>query len=129
DAGVTPGTYAFTVSPQPDSPADPHSVSFTVTVNASPAAMTGVIAAFRAAGAIDSDTVAASLSSLLNAAQTAASTGDINTATTKLAGFLIQVELQRGKHIATSATIDGAPINPVTVLLADGRNAVLGAQS
>jgi uncharacterized delta-60 repeat protein len=129
DAGVTPGTYAFTVSPEPDSPTDPHSVSFTVTVNASPAAVTGVIAAFRAAGAIDSDTVAASLSSLLNAAQTAASTGDINTATTKLAGFLIQVELQRGKHIATTATIDGVPINPVTVLLADGRNAVLGVQT
>jgi uncharacterized delta-60 repeat protein len=129
DAAVTPGTYAFTVSPQPDSPDDPHSVSFTIAVNASPAAVTGVIAAFRAAGAIDSDTVATSLQSLLAAAQTAASAGDINTATTKLAGFLIQVELQRGKHIATNATIDGVPINPVAVLLADGRSAVLGVQT
>jgi len=129
DAGVTPGTYAFTVSPQPDAPDDPHSVSFTVTVNASPSAMTGVVSAFRAAGAIDSDAVANTLTTLLTGAQTAASSGDVNTATTKLAGFLIQVELQRGKHIATNATIDGVPINPVTVLLADGRNAVLGVQA
>src|SRR4029453_2417139 len=103
---VTPGTYPFTVTPQPDSPDHPHSVSFTIVVNASPSGVTDVIAAFRAAGAIDSDPLATSLKSLLNAAQSAASAGDINTATTKLAGFLIQVELQRGKHIATNATID-----------------------
>jgi len=128
-ASVTPGRYVFTVSSEPDSPDHRHSVSFTIAVNASPAAVTDVIAAFRAAGAIDSDTVASSLRALLDAAQTAASAGDINTATTKLAGFLIQVELQRGKHIATNATIDGVPINPVAVLLADGRNAVVGVQT
>jgi uncharacterized delta-60 repeat protein len=127
-AGVTPGTYRFAVSAQPDSPDHPHSVLFTIAVDAPPDAVTDVISAFRAAGAIDSDTVANSLKSLLDAAQTAATAGDINTATTKLAGFLIQVELQRGKHIATNATIDGVPINPLAVLLADGRNAVGGVQ-
>jgi uncharacterized delta-60 repeat protein len=125
-AGVTPGRYAFTVSPEPDSPDHPHSVSFTIAVNAPPAAVTDVVAAFRAAGAIDSDTVASSLKALLNNAQTAATAGDITTATQQLTGFLIQVELQRGRHIRTSATIDGAPVNPVAVLLADGRNAVAG---
>ena len=129
DAGVTPGKYTFMVSSQPGSPDHPHSVSFTTAVSASPAAVTDVITAFRAAGAIDSDTVAATLKTLLTAAQTAATAGDINTATTQLAGFLIQVELQRGKHIATNATIDGVPVNPVTVLLSDGRNAVAGVQT
>lgn len=128
-AGVTPGTYRFTVSAEPDSADHPHSVSFTVAVDAPPGAVTDVVSVFRAAGAIDSDTVANSLKTLLSNAQTAASTGDINTATTQLAGFLIQVELQRGKHIATTATIDGVSINPVTVLLADGRRAVLGVQT
>ena len=91
--------------------------------------MTDVIAAFRAAGAIDSDTVATGLKTLLDAAQTAASAGDVSTATTKLAGFLIQVELQRGKHIATNLTIDSVPVNPLAVLLADGRGAVVGVQT
>jgi uncharacterized delta-60 repeat protein len=127
-ASVTPGAYTFIVSSQPDSPDHPHSVSFTIVVNASPSALTDVITAFRAAGAIDSDTVATSLKSLTDAAQTAASAGDINTATTKLAGVLVQVELQRGKHITTNATVGGVPINPVAVLLADGRNAVAGVQ-
>jgi uncharacterized delta-60 repeat protein len=129
DAGVTPGTYGFLVSSQPDSPDHPHAVSFSIVVSAPPAAITDVIAAFRAAGAIDSDTVANTLKTLLTNAQAAESAGDINTATTQLAGFLVQVELQRGRHIATNATIDGVSISPIAVLLADGRSAVLGVQT
>ena len=48
-----------------------------------------------------------------------------NTATQQLTGFLVLVELQRGKHIATSATIGGVRVSPLAILLADGRDAVV----
>ena len=47
-----------------------------------------------------------------------------NTATQQLTGFLVLVELQRGKHIATSATIGGVRVSPLAILLADGRDVV-----
>ena len=43
----------------------------------------------------------------------------------QLTGFLVLVELQRGKHIATSATIGGVRVSPLAILLADGRDAVV----
>lgn len=99
-----------------------------MTVIAQAADIVPLVDRFRAAGAIDTDTLATTLKTVLNNAQTAANADDLQAATQQLSGFLLTVELQRDKHIATTATIDGAPLNPVALLLADGRSAVANVQ-
>jgi len=99
-----------------------------VTVVAQAADIVPLVDRFRAAGAIDTDTLATTSKTVLNNAQTAANADDFQTATQQLSGFLLTVELQRGRHIATTATIDGVPLNPVALLLADGRSAVTTVQ-
>ena len=121
-AGVTPGTYVFTVSPQPDSPDHAHSVSFTIAVNASPEAVTGVIAAFQAAGAIDNSGIANALAAKLADAKAAADAGDTKRAANSLDALINQIHAQAGKHIASTATVDGVTIEPPNVLLADVRD-------
>ncbi len=124
---VSPQTFTLWLRPDPD-PSLTHAVSFSVTVTARAADIFTLVDIFRTAGAIDNDTVANSLKAVLSNAQAAANAGDITTATQQLSGFLITVALQRGKHIATSATINGVPCNPVALLLADGRDAVTSLQ-
>ena len=121
-AGVMPGTYGFMVSPQPDSPDHPHSVTFTITVNTSPAAVTDVIAAFQAAGAIDNSGIANALATKLADAKTAADAGDTKRAANALGALINQIHAQAGKHIAATATIGGVAIAPPDVLLADVRD-------
>jgi hypothetical protein len=121
-AGVTPGRYVFVVSPQPDSPDHPHSVSFTIVVNTSASAVTDVIAALQAAGAIDNSGIANALATKLADAQNAADAGDTKRAVNTLGALLNQIHAQAGKHIASTATIDGVTFAPPDVLLADVRD-------
>ena len=121
-AGVTPGTYVFVVSPQPDSPDHPHSISFTIEVNASPEAVTDVIAAFQAAGAIDNSGIANALATKLADAKNAAEAGDTTRAANSLGALINQIHAQAGKHIASTATVNGVTIEPPNVLLADVRD-------
>jgi uncharacterized delta-60 repeat protein len=121
-AGVTPGTYGFLVSPQPDSLDHPHSTSLTVTVNTSPAAVTDVIAAFQTAGAIDNSGIANALATKLADAKSAADAGDTKRAANALGALINQIHAQAGKHIAATATIGGVTIAPPDVLLADVRD-------
>lgn len=126
-ATVAPQQFTLWLRPNPDLTGT-HAIAFTLTVVAQAGNIVPLVDLFRAAGAIDIDTLATTLKSALNAAQAAANAGDVQTATQQLVGFLIVVETQRGKHIATSATIGGVPVNPVTLLLDDGRNALTGVQ-
>ncbi len=59
------------------------------------------------------------LTSKLAAAQAYINAGDIQDAINTLTALKNQINAQAGKHIATSCTIGGVAINPVTVLLAD----------
>ena len=121
-AGVTPGTYAFVVSAQPDSPEHPHSASFTITVNTSAEAVTDVIDALQAVGAIDNPGIAHALATKLADAKSAADAGDTKRAANVLGALINQIHAQAGKHIASTATVDGVTIEPPNVLLADVRD-------
>ena len=125
-AGVTPGSYQFRISSPADSPDHPHTVSFTLTVKASPAAVTDVIAALRAAGGIDNGGIANSLTAKLADAEAALYAGDTVRAANALDALINHGHAQAGKHIARMATVDGLVIDPVRVLLADARD-LLGA--
>jgi uncharacterized delta-60 repeat protein len=132
-ATARPQRFTVWLRPDPD-PLQTHLGSYTVNLVAGPPGnLVSVIDQFRAAGAIDNDTVANALKSTLTAAQHALDAGDATTAAQQLSAFLVFVDLQRdlprGRHIATSATIDGIPCNPVEILLADGRNAMLALQA
>ena len=39
------------------------------------------------------------------------------------------VEIERGRHIKTSATIEGIAVNPHAILLADGRDLIAGLRT
>jgi uncharacterized delta-60 repeat protein len=121
-AGVTPGTYVFVVSPQPDSPDHAHAVSFAITVDASADAVTDVIATFLDVGAIDNHGIADALTTKLADAKDAAEAGDTARAANVLEALIRQIQAQAGKHIASTATINGVTIEPANVLLADVRD-------
>lgn len=119
---VTP--RSLTLFLRPDRLQDPlhtHMVPVPVTITARPASIVTVVDSFRAADAITSNVTATSLNALVTTAQHAADAGNVDGATIALNGFLLLVELERGRHIKTSAIVDGETINPHAILLADGR--------
>ena len=87
---VTP--KKLTLFLRPDRLQDPlhtHMIPVSVTVTARALDVAAVVDSFRAVGAITSAATAASLTGVLNAAQTAIDAGNVNVATATLNGFLV----------------------------------------
>lgn len=127
---VTP--KKLTLFLQPDRLQDPlhtHAIPVSVTITARALDIVAVVDSFRAVGAITSAATATSLADLLTAAQNAIDVGNVNVATATLNGFLVLVEVERGRHIKTSATIEGVAVNPHAILLADGRDVIAGLRT
>ncbi len=120
---VVPGTYTLWLTSDPD-PLDVNTIPLAVTVRADPTSVRSVVNRFAAAGVFDNAGIANALVSKLTAADTAIQSGDSHAATNTLAAFVNQVQAQRGKHIAASATIDGSTFDPSAILLADARDAI-----
>jgi hypothetical protein len=122
---VLPGTYAFTVVatalnvPGPF-PTTVRSVAVTVTVVATPAAVAGVIDALAdpAAGCIDSLGVANAFKAKLAVAQALLDAGQLQQALNTLAALLRQLHAQQGKHLATECVVEGQPVDPTALLIA-----------
>jgi len=93
-----------------------HSTTANITVTATPSSTSNFIGDLLNAGCIDNAGIANALNSKLSAAQAA---GNIQTAINTLTALKNQINAQAGKHIATSCTIGGVALNPVTVLLLD----------
>jgi uncharacterized delta-60 repeat protein len=125
---VLPGSYTLWLIGTPD-PLGNNKIPLVVTVRADTASLFAVVLALDAAGAIDSPGIANALESKLTAAQIAQQQGNAQAATNTLAAFVNQVEAQRGKHIASTATIGGTTFDPSAVLLADARDAIAGLKA
>ena len=123
-AGVTvvPGPYSFFVVSDDDSPGHPHSLFFQVNVTTSLTTAASVVTAFETAGAIDNHGVAIALQTKLAHAQESSDAGDVESAENTLGAFMNQVKAQSGKHIATTATINGVTFSPPAVLLEHARD-------
>jgi hypothetical protein len=96
-----------------------HSTTANVSVTSATSSITNLIGDLLNAGCIDNAGIGNALSSKLSAAQSAIGAGNIQTAINILTALKKQINAQAGKHIATSCTIAGVALNPVTVLLLD----------
>ncbi len=94
-----------------------HSATANVTVTATTSSITNLIGALVLQGCISN--IDNALTSKLAAAQAYINAGDIQDAINTLTALKNQINAQAGKHIATSCTIGGVALNPVTVLLLD----------
>ena len=119
---VRPGSYTLWLSGTPD-PLGVGQIPLVVTVRADAASLFAVVLALESAGAIDQGIVDA-LESKLTAVEIAEQLGDRQAAANTLAALVNEVEAQRGKHIAPTATIGGETFDPSVVLLADARDAI-----
>lgn len=115
---VTPGSYSFSVTGV--SGVLNHSVQVNVSVQATAASITQVVADARVLGCIDNGGISNALSSKLAAAQASINAGNIRDAMDNLNAFMNQLHAQAGKHISTSCTDgQGNGFNPVEVLATD----------
>src|SRR5260370_36351192 len=94
-----------------------HSTTASVSVTSTTGSITNLIGDLLNAGCIDVAGIANALSSKLSAAQSAIGAGNIQTAINILTALKKQINAQAGKHIATTCTIAGVALSPVTVLL------------
>ena len=101
-----------------------HSISATVTVLASPSAVSTVIGQLLTAGCIDNAGIANALTAKLTAAQSAITAGNLKTAINILSAFIHQVQAQSGKHILASCMVAGVTFDPAAVLIADARSII-----
>ena len=86
------------------------------------------VTTFTNAGLIHSG-VAGALTAKLDAAQAHIAASQTQPAVNTLTAFINQVQAQSGKHIATSATLDGVAFNPAAVLIAHARSAIASLAS
>jgi hypothetical protein len=114
---VAPTSFTLTVSGASGSLS--HSSTADVTVTATTGSITNLIGDLLNAGCIDNAGIGNALTSKLAAAQSAIGAGNIKTAINILTALKNQINAQAGKHIATSCTIAGVALNPVTALLLD----------
>jgi hypothetical protein len=112
---IVPSNFALTVTGASGTLS--HSTTASVSVTSTTNSITNLIGDLQAAGCVDN--IANALTSKLAAAQAAIGAGNIQTAINTLTALKNQINAQAGKHIATSCTIAGAALNPVTVLLLD----------
>jgi hypothetical protein len=84
-----------------------------------------LVTTLTAMGAIDNAGVSQALSSTLAAAQSATDAGNVTAADNQLGAFIRLVGAQSGKHIASSATLDGVTFDPAAVLV-DQAQALMG---
>jgi hypothetical protein len=96
-----------------------HSTTANVSVTSTTGSISNLIGDLLNAGCIDVAGIANALSSKLSAAQSAIGAGNIQSAINILTALKKQINAQAGKHIATSCSIAGVALNPVTVLLLD----------
>jgi hypothetical protein len=88
--------------------------AFTFSLTVDESGISNLVGQLLNAGCIDNAGIAAALTSKLSAAQAA---GDTQTAINILTALKKQIQAQSGKHVATSCTMAGEALNPVTVLL------------
>ena len=111
---IVPTSFALTVTGTSGSLS--HTTTANVTVTATPSSTSNLIGDLLNAGCIDNAGIANALTSKLSAAQSAA---NVQTAINTLTALKNQIQVQAGKHIATSCYIGGVAFNPVTALLLD----------
>lgn len=114
---LTPATYTFSIVEQ----ATHTSTPVTVNVTASTASTAQVIATLLSAGCIDSAGTANALTNKLYAAQSQASSGQVQDAVNTYSALINQLQAQNGKHIASACTLGGIGFSPATVLIGDVR--------
>jgi hypothetical protein len=119
---VTPSTFTLTIAGTAGSLS--HSISPTVTVVASPSAVSTVVGQLLTAGCIDNAGIGNALTAKLAAAQNAITAGNLKTAINILSAFIDQVQAQSAKHILASCTVAGVTFNPAAVLTADARTII-----
>lgn len=86
------------------------------------ARMTELVGVLTAEGVIDNQGVSQALTSQLSKAQAASDAGNPAAARNLLGAFIRLVEAQRGRHIATSATIRGVTVDPAALLIEQARS-------
>jgi len=110
---ITPTSFTLTVTGTSGSLS--HSATANVAVTATTTSIGNLIGDLVGQGCVDAG-VGNALLSKLSAAQSA---GNVQTEINTLTALKNQINAQAGKHIATSCTLAGVTINPVTALLLD----------
>ena len=114
---LTPATYTFSIVEQ----ATHASTPVTVNVTATTAGTEQVIATLLSAGCIDNSGIANALTNELDAAQSQAASGHTLVAEIINQAFIIERQLQNGRHIASACTLGGVSFSPAAVLIGDAR--------
>jgi trimeric autotransporter adhesin len=121
---VTPTSFALNVTGI--SGPRMHSTAVNVVVIANSSSIQNVVRKLLGAGCISSSAVADALTAELSIIQVVINAGDKQAAIVLLDAIKLEIQLEAGRHIATSCAIGGVAFDPVTVLLADVQSLIGG---